>query len=150
MLSLVARRMIPATPDQVFRAWTDAGELQKWFGPKGVSCIGAEVDLRVGGRYRIGNQFTDGRVVWIAGEFERIERPRELVYTWNIEPDFAKPERVVVRFEQRGADTEVVVVHERIPDAAIRDRHAEGWDGCFDGLERLFSASRPGPSRSAD
>jgi uncharacterized protein YndB with AHSA1/START domain len=140
MLSLVARRTIPATPEQVFHAWTDADELLKWFGPKGVSCIGAEVDLRVGGRYRIGNRFDDGRVVWIAGEFERIEPPRELVYSWNIEPDFARPERVVVRFEPRGQETEVIVVHERMPDAAIRARHAEGWEGCFDGLERLFKA----------
>jgi len=140
MLSLVARRAIPATPEQVFHAWTDAAELQKWFGPKGVSCVGAEVDLRVGGRYRIGNRFADGRVVWIAGEFERIEPPRELIYTWNIEPEFAKPERVVVRFEPRGAGTEVIVVHERVPDAAIRERHAEGWEGCLDGLVRLFAA----------
>jgi uncharacterized protein YndB with AHSA1/START domain len=43
------------------------------WGPEGVSCIAAEVDLRVGGRYRIANKFPDGRVFWIVGELQIIE-----------------------------------------------------------------------------
>lgn len=139
LLSLTARRVVPAAPERVFRAWTDANELVKWFGPRGVACIGAEVDLRVGGQYRIGNRLADGRVVWIAGEFERIEWPHELVYTWNIEPDFDRPERVTVRFAPRGANTEVVVLHERVPSEQLRDSHAAGWEGCFDGLVEYLS-----------
>jgi hypothetical protein len=40
-----------------------------------------------------------------------------------------------VRFEPHGEDeTEVIVIHERIADEAIRTRHNEGWEGCLDGL----------------
>jgi uncharacterized protein YndB with AHSA1/START domain len=53
-------------------------------GPEGVSCIAAEVDLRVGGRYRIANKFPDGRVVWIVGELQIIEPPHRLTYTWQL------------------------------------------------------------------
>jgi hypothetical protein len=56
----------------------------------------------------------------------------ELVYSWTIEP--AAAERVTVRFQEDGGVTEVVLVHERIADAASRERHAQGWDGCLDGL----------------
>jgi uncharacterized protein YndB with AHSA1/START domain len=90
------------------------------------------VDLRVGGHYRLGNEPPDGTIVWIAGEFELVAPPHRLAYSWRIEP--APPTRVTVRFEPRDGGTEVIVVHERIPSADIRDEHARGWDGCLDGL----------------
>ena len=69
-----------------------------------------------------------------AGEFEIVAPPHRLVYTWRAEPGSEAPERVTVTFEPREGATEVVVVHERIPDAPTRDRHREGWQGCLDGL----------------
>jgi uncharacterized protein YndB with AHSA1/START domain len=131
-LTLVVRRAIRAPAERLFDAWTRPEQLVQWWGPKGAHCPHAEVDLRVGGRYRIGNQFGDGPVIWISGQFEAIDRPVELVYSWTIEP--AAAERVTVRFQEDGGVTEVVLVHERIADAASRDRHAQGWDGCLDGL----------------
>jgi uncharacterized protein YndB with AHSA1/START domain len=134
IVSLVARRTIRATPERLFEAWTRPDQLIAWWGPSGVECIDAQVDLRVGGEYRIANRFPDGRVVWISGEFEAIEPSHRLVYTWRLDsqPD---PERVTVRFEPRGNSTEVIVVHERISDDAARRGHGEGWEGCLNGLE---------------
>jgi uncharacterized protein YndB with AHSA1/START domain len=40
-----------------------------------------EVDLRVGGHYRFGNQFLDKKVLWIVGKFEVLDPPRRLTYT---------------------------------------------------------------------
>jgi len=151
-LTLVVRRTIRATPERLFEAWTRPDQLQKWWGPKSVTCIAAEVDLKVGGRYRIANQFPDGNILWIAGEFEIIERPRKLAYTWALEPQNKRPpdqgdrpesdagpsERVVVTFEARGPDTEVIVTHERILNPAMRDRHEQGWFGCLEGLEEYL------------
>jgi uncharacterized protein YndB with AHSA1/START domain len=88
----------------------------------------------VGGSYRIANQFPDGTVLWISGEFEVIERPHRLVYTWRVGPAEAAAERVTVTFEALGAATEVIVAHERIPTEAMRDMHEQGWVGCLDGL----------------
>lgn len=132
-LTLVVRRTIRAPAARLFDAWTRPEQLVQWWGPKGAHCPHAEVDLRVGGRYRIGNQFGDGAVIWICGHFEAIDRPRQLVYSWAIEPA-AGAERVTVSFDERDGVTEVVLVHERIADAASRDQHAQGWDGCLDGL----------------
>ena len=74
-LTLVVRRLIPASPDTVFSAWTEPAHLLKWWGPRGVSLAAAEIDLRVGGRYRLANQYQDGSVLWISGVFEVIDRP---------------------------------------------------------------------------
>jgi uncharacterized protein YndB with AHSA1/START domain len=131
---LLVRRWIRASPERIFDAWTQPRHLKQWWGPKSVECIAAEVDLRVGGRYRIANQFPDGRILWISGEFEAIERPHRLVYTWSVGSDELAAERVTVTFEARGEETEVIVAHERIPTEAMRDMHEQGWVGCLDGL----------------
>jgi uncharacterized protein YndB with AHSA1/START domain len=144
-VTLTVRRTLRAPVERVFAAWTRAELLVRWWGPAGVRCASAEVDLRVGGRYRIGNQLPDGRLLWIEGRFEEVEPPRRLVYTWRVVADGAPPdpgneEQVTVRFEPRGDATEVSIEHRRIPSAARRDEHEAGWRGCLDGLARLLEA----------
>ncbi len=99
-----------------------------------MTCSYAEVDLRVGGRYRIANQLPDGKVLMIEGEFQLVERPHRLVYTWRAGED--QVSRVTVRFEARVDATEVIVIHEQIPSELVRKSHEQGWQGCLDGLER--------------
>jgi uncharacterized protein YndB with AHSA1/START domain len=141
LLTLIARRTIRATAEKLFDAWTKPEQLKQWWGPNAVICTAAEVDLKVGGRYRIANQFPDGRVLWISGEFEVIERPKRLIYSWRIGAESGPAERVIVRFEQSGSSTEVIVTHERIADAAIRDRHQQGWEGCLQKLAKLTDSA---------
>ena len=133
-VTLIVRKTIRATPERLFDAWTRPEELKKWWGPQSVTCIDAAVDLTVGGGYRIANQFPNGDVVWITGEFEVIEPPKRLVYSWRLGTGTGPSERVSVTFEPRGANTEVTVTHERIPSIPVRDVHEQGWFGCLDGL----------------
>jgi uncharacterized protein YndB with AHSA1/START domain len=137
MVTLIVRKTIRATAERLFAAWTISDQLKLWWGPQGVKCIDAEVDLRHGGRYRIANQLPDGKILWITGEFEVIEPPRKLVYTWRIEPETESSERVTVQFEPRGEYTEVIVTHERISSEELREMHQQGWQGCLDGLAKL-------------
>jgi uncharacterized protein YndB with AHSA1/START domain len=140
-LALVVRRTIRAPAARLFEAWTRPEHLRRWWGPStSVACPEAEVDLRVGGRYKIANRFPDGKLVWIVGEFRSISAPRELVYTWRIEPGPETTELVTVRFTARGADTDVVIVHESIATKAARRSHEEGWGGCLEGLARYVEA----------
>jgi uncharacterized protein YndB with AHSA1/START domain len=134
MATLVARRTIQATAARLFEAWTQPAQLRHWWGPASVLCIDAEVDLRVGGRYRIANRFPDGRIVWIVGQFEAIEAPYRLVYTWALEPGSGPTERVTVQFRPQGDATEVIVTHEGIPSVPVRQRHEQGWQACLQGL----------------
>jgi uncharacterized protein YndB with AHSA1/START domain len=140
-ISLVVRRFVRASADRVFAAWTEPELLRRWWGPRPVTCCEASVDLRVGGAYRIGNQLPDGNVVWISGEFEVIQPPSRLVYTWLVEGKGSARDRslVTVRFEPREGGTEVIVVHERVDSEETRRDHEAGWLGCLDGLEALFS-----------
>jgi uncharacterized protein YndB with AHSA1/START domain len=134
---LVVRRVIDAEPERVYAAWTTPERIRSWWRPGPVRCPAAEVDLRVGGRYRIANEFPDGRIIWAVGTFEEIEPPRRLVYSWRM-GDAAVDSRVVVQFEARGGRTEVIVTHERLAPA-IRKEHLDGWTGCLAGLAEDFS-----------
>jgi len=150
-LAVVVRRTIRAPVERVFEAWTSPEQLLRWWGPASVHCSAAEVDLRVGGRYRIANVLPEGRVLWIVGEFELVAPPHKLVYTWSLEPappeTSAAQERVTVRFEHRADATEVIVVHERIATPAMRAGHEQGWLGCLDGLGRYLEAGGERPAR---
>jgi uncharacterized protein YndB with AHSA1/START domain len=135
--SLRASRVVRVSPERAFAVWTEPDQIVRWWGPAGVTCPEAHIDLRVGGEYRIANQFADGRVVWIHGTFEAIDRPRSLIYSWHVdgEQHTSAGERVTVRFEPLGEGaTEIVVIHERVRDAERRESHAIGWAGCLDGF----------------
>src|SRR5260370_40980080 len=102
MVTLVVRKTIRAKAERLFAAWTIPAQLKRWWGPQGVKCIEAEVDLRRGGRYRIANQLPDGKNAAISGGFEVSEAPRKLGYTWRIEPGSERFERVTGQVEPRG------------------------------------------------
>jgi uncharacterized protein YndB with AHSA1/START domain len=137
---LVVRRTIRASAERIFEAWTRPDHLRAWWGPRPVTCSGAAVDLRVGGRYSITNALPDGSTVTIEGEFREIERPRKLVYTWRMGRG-EESSVVTVRFEERGEVTEVVIVHENVPGTAAQESHDKGWNGCLDGLAVFLAAA---------
>jgi len=64
-----------------------------------------------------------------------------LDYTWRTEPALtadALIERVSIRFiATPDEETEVIVVHERIANEAIKEGHTAGWQACLEGLERF-------------
>ena len=138
--TLIVRRTIRASAARLFEAWTQAAHLRHWWGPEGVVCIDAAVDLRVGGRYRIANRMPDGKILWIVGKFETVEAPYKLVYTWALEPVSGPTERVTVQFRPQGETTEVIVTHEGIPTVPIRQRHEQGWEGCLAGLANYLQS----------
>ena len=80
-----------------FRAWTDPEALKQWFGPVGYKADVLEMDLRAGGRYRIGfrqnaNSETESHV---SGEFQDVVPPERLRYTWVWEEQEGFPDTVV-------------------------------------------------------
>jgi glutathione S-transferase len=141
-LSLVERRVIRAPVERVFAAWTEPARLREWWGPRGVTCTEAHMDLRVGGTFRLANRLPDGVVVWISGEFIEVHPPSKLVYTWRLgnPPDGREQSQVTVRFEPRSSGTEVIVIHERMATPELRDHTVLGWQGCLEKLDAYFGA----------
>lgn len=135
---LTISRTFPAARERVFQAWTDPEALKHWWGAgPGFTAMVAEVDLRVGGRYRLSMKPPEGDAVYVStGVFREVRPPSRLVYTWAWEGTGGPETLVTVEFHERGTATEVVLTHEQFVDAKMRDEHAQGWNGCFDQLDR--------------
>ena len=134
-LSLRVSRTFDAPRARVFRAWTDAEEVKRWMGPGTTNVRGTEMDLRVGGRYRIHMRSAEGQDFHVSGVYREVSPPERVVYTWQWahEPDVA-PMLVTVEFHERGNRTEVVLTHEGLPSEASLKGHEHGWHGCLDKL----------------
>lgn len=133
-------RTFAAPRQKVFRAWTDPEELKKWWGPPGYDTPSAEVDLRSGGKYRVGmRKLPDGPVFYLTGTYREVQPPERLVYTWRweAEPEYGET-LVTVEFHERGGSTEMLLTHELFPSEKMRDDHEQGWSRSFDKLEKIL------------
>jgi len=132
MNALRVSQVIRADREKLFRAWTDPAELVHWWRMEedGWSFAGATIDLRVGGRYRLGMTNPEGKTHVAVGEYREIDPPQRLAFTWDWDdPVSALGETLVtVEFNDAGAGaTEVVLTHERFADSNRVSRHEQGW-----------------------
>jgi uncharacterized protein YndB with AHSA1/START domain len=141
--SLRLERTFQAPAEAVFDAWTNPEVLRRWWAAKpSWNCPAAEVDLRVGGSYRLSMEDPDSKTQHvIGGRYTEVQRPRRLAYTWRWEGSEENLQStVVVEFIARGEHTTVVLEHTRLASVESREGHREGWLGCLENLEtRVFA-----------
>jgi uncharacterized protein YndB with AHSA1/START domain len=137
---LEVRRIFNAPPQRIFEAWTRPEALQRWWGvAEGYTTPLAEVDLRVGGSYRLGMLPPDGEdLLILVGEYQAIEPPDRLVFTWGLEGQ--QPSLITLRFIARGSRTELVLTHNYEGTEEMAARFQAGWNGMFERLAKIFPA----------
>jgi uncharacterized protein YndB with AHSA1/START domain len=132
--TLTVTRVVPAPRNRVFRAWTVPSELKKWWTiGEGWKTSSAEIDLRVGGTFSIGNEPLGGGAVVISGKFLVVEPPRKLVYTWLFPGSTPEASTITVEFRDLGPQTEVVVTHAGASKEMLLGAIA-GWEAALAGL----------------
>jgi uncharacterized protein YndB with AHSA1/START domain len=138
--SLTLSRHYPVAPEKVWRAWTDPQAVKRWWGPTpGEPVSLAELDVRVGGRFRIVFGGPDGKLHECAGTYKEVVPNQKLVFTWSW-PN-STPERVsvvTIEFRATGKGTDLLFKHEQLFDEAARDGHKRGWTGALDKLEQFL------------
>jgi uncharacterized protein YndB with AHSA1/START domain len=141
-------RVLPAARPVVFAALTEPEELAKWWGPAGFTAPGVDVDLRVGGAYRIAMQPPDGELFHLAGEYRDVDPPALVSYTFRWEePDPDDRETLVtLSLGDLGESTELRFTQGPFATEARRALHEQGWT---DGLERLQQLLSGGPAARA-
>lgn len=76
---LLLTRLIPATPEAVFAAWTEPAQVMAWFGPRGMTTPRCEIELRPGGRHDTVMRDADGKEYPNPMVIDAVEAPRRLV-----------------------------------------------------------------------
>jgi uncharacterized protein YndB with AHSA1/START domain len=148
--TLRIERVIDAPPDVVFRAWTTREAMEEWYrdGDDATARV-TELDVRVGGRYRI--EFgPEGTAPFVeSGEYLVVDEPHRLVMSETLEGVEAPwhDTRVTIDFEAVDGMTRLVLVHERFPSSHHRDLAGGGWPGFVDRVERLVTRPRQAPRR---
>jgi uncharacterized protein YndB with AHSA1/START domain len=137
---VTVRRTIAATPDTLYRAWTEPLLLERWFGTV------VTADVRVGGRYRVEMHESDGTVNGFVGEYLTLDPPATVAFTFShiaqTPADRISDETVTVTFTPTAdGRTELVLVNAWTgPAAGPSDYQAvqAGFSEWLDLLEKIL------------
>lgn len=109
--------------------------MSQWFGGMRPGSAGeAQIDLRVGGRYRIVSRVEGGETHDVSGEYLEVLPHRRLVFTWAWHSTPERASRITIDFAEQDGGTAVSFVHDRFFDDQARANHERGWQP---GFERL-------------
>jgi uncharacterized protein YndB with AHSA1/START domain len=131
-------RSYSVAPEKVWRAWTDPQALSQWFGPGNPLVTTAEVDLRVGGRYRIVFKGASGDMNEVTGVYQEVVPHSRLVFTWAFKSTPERVSRVSLELKSQGGGTELRFVHDRFHDEEARAGHENGWQRGFVNLDAML------------
>ena len=135
---LVVTRTFNGPARVVFEAWTKPELFKRWWVPKstGMSLLSCEMDVRVGGRYRL--VFGPGQEFY--GRYIEVTPHSRLV--WTNEEGEGAGQVTTVTLEEKGGKT-LLVVHDLYPskealDAAIASESTGGFSEQFEQLDELL------------
>jgi uncharacterized protein YndB with AHSA1/START domain len=148
---VVVTRVFDAPRPLVWKVFTEAEHVMRWWGPERFTSPRCEIDLRVGGRYLLCMRSPQGKDGYTTGVFREIVAPERLVYTQSMAdadgnpvspaamgmPDFPDETLVTIAFVERGERTEVTLRQAGMP-AAMGDMAGGGWRESFDKIAALL------------
>jgi uncharacterized protein YndB with AHSA1/START domain len=153
VLKVNVSRVVHASRERVFNAWTQPEQMRKWMGPVGWQVPELEADARVGGTYRIVYRGTPAPTEQDKNPQERTGAsrgtylevvPNEVIrYSWVA--DWAPGEDTVVTIRLSDVDggTLVELTHEKFKNAEIAKMHGLGWNASMGKLATYLESYSP-------
>ncbi len=149
----VISREFNAPRDLVWRAWTERGQFEQWFGPKGVRITVAKFDVRPGGLTHYSMTMPNGTVIWGKAVYREVVPPTRLVWINSFSDEAAGFARhpfttdrwplqmlTTITFAENAGKTTVAVhwvpyesdeEERRVFDTNLENMK-QGWGGTFD------------------
>lgn len=137
-------RVLDAPRELVFRTWTEAAHIARWWLPPGFTNTACEVDLRVGGRFYIGMRSPDGIDYPCEGHYEEITPHERLVFRGTghdghpCGSGVPPRSRVTVSFVEQGTQTRLTIrasfVSQEMREAARAEGFETSWQGALEGF----------------
>jgi len=147
--TLVITRFLNASPELVWKAWTEPERMKKWWGPTEFTSPFIRIDLRVGGQYLACMRSPDGKDFWSTGTYREIVPLKRIVATdsfadekgnvvpasyYGMKRPFPRELLVTVSLVKYNGGTRLTLRHSGFPDKENRDQAQEGWNQSFDKL----------------
>ncbi len=137
-------RTLAASPEQVFRAWSSAEHVARWFAPRPFTVPEARVELRVGGAFDLLFRSPEGQEHRIRGSFTEVQPNRRLAIDITVEDGAGKPQfRAVteVDLEEAPGGTRVDVTQTYTvldpKDAWMVEGAPQGWTAALEQLAEV-------------
>lgn len=143
--SVTLHRVIKASPEKVFRAFSDPDAYSSWIPPYGFLGKMHSYDFKTGGSYRMSFiNFSTGNSHSFGGNILEIELNKFIKYTDTFDdPNLPGEMITTIRLDKVSAGTELKVVQEGIPAAIPLDMCYLGWQESLDKLVRLVEPEIP-------
>ena len=143
--SVSLHRVLKASPEKVYRAFTEVNALASWIPPYGFLCIVHEMNVQVDGTYRMSFQnFSTGNSHSFGGKYMEIKPNEFLKYTDKFDDPNLPGEMITsVWIKKVSAGTELKVTQEGIPEMIPADMCYLGWQESLEKLKKLVEPNIP-------
>ncbi len=150
-------RIFSAPRETVFKAWSSADHVKRWFCPNGYSVPEATVEMRVGGRFEVCMRSPEGMEHWTKGTFTEVVAPERLAIDHHLidpcggGPLFSAVTRVKFSAAPGGTRMEVEQTYTVFDAAQVEPMlkgAPEGWRQTLDKLEAEIARIASGGGRS--
>lgn len=138
-------RVLKAPPEKVYRAFTEAIALASWIPPYGFLCTVHEMNLQVGGTYKMSfHNFSTGNGHSFGGQYVEIKPNQFLKYTDKFDdPNLPGEMTTSVWIKKVSVGTEINILQEDIPDMIPVDMCYLGWQESLEKLAKLVEPVIP-------
>lgn len=138
-------RVIKASPEKVYRAFTEALAIASWLPPYGFLCTVHEMTVKVGGTYKMSFQnFTTGHSHSFGGKYLELKPNESLKYTDQFDDPNLPGEMVTtVSLRKTLVGTEIKVTQTGIPAVIPAEMCYLGWQESLDKLIKLVEPEIP-------
>lgn len=138
-------RVFQSTPEKIYKAFTDAEAMVKWLPPNGFTGKVHELDVSVGGKYKMSfTNFTTGKVHAWSGEFLELVENERLRYRDEFDDPNMKGEmETTIEIKAVSVGVEVTCVQTGIPDAIPMEGCYLGWQDSLRLLAMLVEVDIP-------
>ena len=137
--TVTLHRVLTASQEKLFRAFTDADAMAAWLPPYGFICKVHEMDVKAGGKYKMTfTNFSTGSSHSFGGEYLEIV-PNELLKYSDQFDDPSMPGQMIttITLKKVICGTELTATQEGIPDMIPLEMCYLGWQESLDKLKRL-------------
>ena len=138
-------RVLTASPEKVFRAFSDADAMAYWLPPFGFVCKVHQMDFKVGGVFKMSfTNFTTGNGHSFGGEYLEIIPNRSLKYTDKFDdPNVPGEIATTVKLSPVSCGTELHITQTGIPDMIPTEMCYLGWQESLEKLKKLVEPNIP-------